>query len=427
MDQATESRAREKLSLGRAYVLSRADYYSSVLLEMTVEIVDADVTMGVTRGLVLYVSGNWLLSDPELKGDDVVGACLVHECEHILRGLDRLEALPHKELANIAADEAINCNLKEEGWKLPSWVVYPSTMEHPDNKTLEQYYEMLIHDKDSSSQTVQQLMDGAVQAASKTQTTWKPQIGAGSCGSIGGLAADKNLEDALDAEHGKSATEVECVRRQALDAIEKASTRGNIPGRFKELIKYRNKKPDVNWRSALKHILQRAIQKVSGASDYSISNPSIGAQLTGYIGAGLIDRQLNVVIVEDTSGSMGEPQLVNARNEAYHLMRKIGINEATHIQVDTDIQSVRTIRMRDLPKLAYHGRGGTDFRAVFRYVETKLPRTNLLVYFTDGDGEAPEHAPTRFSTVWCIVRTPYARRPANWGHLVVCDKSQLLR
>lgn len=453
MDEDIVRRAKEKLSLGRAYVVSKADYYSAILLEMTVEIVDAPaVTMGITRGLVLYVNGRWLLEDPEMQTDEAVGACLVHECEHPLRGLERLEALPNKEMANIAGDEAINYNLRDEGWKLPSWVVYPEKLGHPDNLTLEQYYELL--QEQAQQQSLQQVMNNAMSSGSgQTQKgkqapgqgkpppgkgqadprgtePWQPKVGSGGCGSGGGNAVDPNLEAALDAEHGKSPTEVESARRQVLDDIEEALQspgRGNVPGRFKEMIKTRNKRPDVNWRSVLRHILQRAMQKVSGASDYSISNPSVSSQLAGYIGAGLIDRQLNVVIVEDTSGSMGAVQLVQARNEAYHLMRRAGIDTATHIQVDTDVQNVKTVRLRDLPKLAYHGRGGTDFQKVFEYVKKKFPRTNLLVYFTDGDGYAPKKAPRGFATIWCIVRTPYARRPALWGHLVVCDKSQELR
>ena len=125
--------ALARLACGRLSAMKKADYYASTLLEMSVEVVDVpnvpNVTMGVTRGLVLYVNGQWLLTDPEVQDDAVVGGCLIHECEHPLRGLDRLDVLPNKVQANIAGDEAINWNLREEGWPLPSWVIYPKTTE----------------------------------------------------------------------------------------------------------------------------------------------------------------------------------------------------------------------------------------------------------------------------------------------------------
>jgi len=443
-----EQRVREKLSLGRAYVLSRADYYSSILLEMSVEVVsNATVTMGVTKGLVLYVNGEWLLNDPEMQTDEVIGGCLVHECEHPLRGLDRLEALPDKALANIAGDEAINFNLREEQWQLPSWVVYPERYGHPPNLTLEQYYALLSDQLLQENKTLEQLMADAPQGGggtkgngknknkgsglgNKQQKQWTPKIGAGGCGSAGGYAVDESLEAELDTAYGKGPSEVESARRQTFDAIEKALESGkgcgNIPGRFKELLKIRYQVPDVNWRSFLRRILQRALERTIGDSDYSLSNPSLGGQLAGCITSGLVDQKINVVIAEDTSSSMGEPQLLNARSEAYHLIRAVGIDEAIHIQSDMVVQHEKRIRLRDLPKLAYHGRGGTDFNAVFERVNKRYPETNLLVYFTDGDGRAPAKPPRNFDVVWCIIRTEHARRPAHWGHVVVCDKNQKL-
>lgn len=453
MNKDTVERAMNKLALGRSYVCSRADYYASILYEMVIEIVDApNITMGITRGLVLYVNGDWLLNDPEMSTDEVVGACLVHECEHPLRDMSRLEVLPNKELANIAGDEAINCNLREEGWTLPEWVVYPEKFGHPSGLTLEQYYELLSQQLQNEQKSVAQLMtqtkagneSGAGGSSGKSSKSddgddgdgggnadkgsgWQPKIGAGGCGGAAGNAVDSNLEEALDAAYGKSEVEIEVARQAVIDALEAAQGRGDLPGRFKELIKRRKQKPEVNWRSILKHVLQRSMQKVSGSSDYSMMRPSISSQLAGYIGPGLVDNQLNVIIVEDTSGSMGAPQLLQARNEAYNLMRKAGIEEAVHLQVDTKVQADRRVRLKKLPQLDYQGRGGTDFVSVFDYVKRKHPRVNLLVYFTDGDGQAPSKAPKGFEVVWCIVRTPYARRPAWWGTVVVCDKSQKLR
>ena len=426
-----------RLALGRGYVLSRAEYIASTLLEMTPVIVtNPTVTLGVTRGLVLYVNGEWLLSDPEMQDDEVVGACLYHECEHPLRGMDRLEALPNKALANIAGDEAINYDLRLEKWRLPSWVVYPETFGHPNELTLEQYYELLSKQMAETNKQLQQFMDDCMRdqkasgGAGTQGQNWIPRVGSGSCGSVGGNPVDAQVEQELDAQYGKSRVEVDTIRRATLNDIEEYTSqhgRGSVPGRLQQLLKTRIKEPDVNWKKELKRLLRHSADVIiSGAMDYSMRRPSIGGALVGVTSAGLIERQIQCLIVEDTSASMSDENIQQARNETYHLLRKLGLHTAWHMQCDTSVKEVRKIKLRHLPELHVEGRGGTNFIPVFEAAVKLRPRPNLLVFFTDGDGPAPKAPPPGMAVVWCIVRTPYARRPANWGNLIVCDKNQKL-
>ena len=412
LDQEKVRRVLDRLSLVRAYINTRADYYDSMLYNMAVVAVsDPSVTMGITKGLVLYVSSAWLLNDPEVSTDAVLGGCLVHECEHPLRGMDRLETIGNKELANIAGDLAINDNLRDNKWALPSWVLYPDKLGLPPNLTLEEYADLLRNNKNGSA-------DKAKEGT--------PKIGSGACGSGGGSAVDPNLEEELDAAHGKPQAEVECIRKQTLDDIEEAAGRDTIPGHLKQLIAFRNKKPDVNWKSLLRRVVNRSFQHVAGATDYSLRNPSIGCLLMGIYVAGTVGKKLNIAVCEDTSMSMGEHQLQEARAEAYHLMRQAGVEEILHVQADTEVNSAKKVSIKELPTVGYHGRGGTDFIPTFKYLNTVRPRPNLVVYFTDGDGPAPPTPPKGMQVIWCIVRSPYARRPAKWGHVVVCDKNQKL-
>ena len=451
-----EKEALNQLSLGRGYVLNRAPYISHMLLNLTPYIVDnkiktADgqrITMGVTSGMVLYVNGEWLMTDPEVapdplgKNDEVVGACLYHECEHILRGMYRLDALPNKELANIAGDEAINFNLREEGWNLPSWVVYPEKFGHPPGLTLEQYYRLLSEQVANSNKTLEQFMNGCMSGGSGVKSTssgsggtdkasgWQKKVGAGVCGSAGGSSISKELEKELDSVEGKSSVEVDATRRVTLDKIEEhmeQKGRGTMPGRFHDLLKTRLKKPDVDWRRELRRALLRATGRdIAGAMDYSGMHPSIGGALVGVHTSGLIDREVRICIIEDTSGSMGSSQLQQARNEGYHLLKRIGLQEAWLIQADVTVHRSQRVRLRTLPSIAFSGRGGTDFRLALKAAAALRPRPNLVVYFTDGDGVSPTKPPSGITVIWCVVRTPRARRPASWGRVVVCDSSQEL-
>lgn len=460
-----ETDALNKLALGRGFVLSRAEYVASTLLEMTPIIVKVpSVTMGVTRGLVLYVNGEWLLSDPEMTTDEITGGCLYHEVEHPLRGFDRLDALSNKNLANIAGDEAINYNLREENWKLPSWVVYPEKFNHPGNLTLEQYYALLEKQMDVAKKNLEKFMNdtmngqqpppvngdsnssgkkgskNAQKGGGKNQDHqqpgggsggqgWQKKIGAGACGSAGGNDENSQLEKDLDAAYGKGEAEVDAVRRKTLDDIEEHMQQfgcGSVPGRFNQLLETRIQKPLVDWKRELRKALRYSSTVISGARNYSMRRPSIGGALAGVCSSGLIDSEVRVALVEDTSLSMGTEQLQEARNEGYHVLKKLGLREAWHIQADSVVQRVQKIKLRQMPHVSFAGRGGTNFIPVFEALEKIRPRPNLVVFFTDGDGPAPEAPPKGIQTVWCIVRTPHARRPARWGRVVVCGKNQEL-
>jgi predicted metal-dependent peptidase len=454
-----ESDALNKLAQGRGYILYYAEYVASTLLEMTPIIVPyKGVTMGITKGLVLYVNGEWLLNDPELNPtepgsnpDEVLGACLYHEVEHPLRGFDRIEALPNGDLANIAGDEAINYNLREEGWKLPTWVVYPEKFNHPPGLTMEQYYELLSRQMQQQQQQLQQFMNCAMggnpppnpdtdsdkgkkgkgeqqpESGTGSGQGWQKKIGAGTCGSGAGSTLFDHIEQELDAQYGKSEAEVDAIRRTTLDRIEEHMQqfgRGSVPGRFEQLIQTKIKAPEVDWRRELKRVLRRSKEIVAGCSDFSMRNPSIGGALVGVTSSGVVSQRVLVAIAEDTSLSMGTDQLIEARSEGYHLLKKMGLQEAWLIQADTQVERCERISLRKMPSISYKGRGGTNFIPVFQKVMQLRPRPNLLVFFTDGAGPAPEHQPRGLEVVWCIVRTPYSCRPAPWGKMVVCDKRQ---
>lgn len=451
-----EALTLHRLALARAAVLEKAEYYASTLLNMTPVVVDRG-TMGVTKHLVLYVNPEWFLRSGDVGTDDKSAGLLAHECEHPLRGIDRIEALPNKEIANYAADASINWNLREEGWMLPDGGVYPETYGLPGGKTLEWYYEKLVEMCDQQQQAISQLTqsmkaqagssggkskgkgkskdggDGSADGSGGSGGSdegWSPGIAAGACGGVAGNALDPSLEAELDKEYGKSEAEVEAIRRQTLEAIEQHIQqygRGSVPGRFSELIKTKIRAPEVNWRKKLRQVFRRTVSLAqAGGRDYSISRPSMSSIATGALFSGLVDHPVIVAVVQDTSMSMGTPQLVSAHNESFHIAKRSTTGRIWLIQADVDVTRCELVRPTQIPKLDFKGRGGTDFRRVFTKLVKLRPRPNVVVYITDGDGVAPRRPPPGMEVIWCIVRTPHARRPAYWGHLVVCDKNQAL-
>lgn len=132
--------------------------------------------------------------------------------------------------------------------------------------------------------------------------------------------------------------------------------------------------------------------------------------------------------MEDSSASQNATQLRQGRAEMVKVFKSLGIEEAWFCDIDAKVaMEPKRVRVTDINKLPVHGRGGTDFRPGIALAQTLDPRPELLIYYTDGDGTAPEKPPKNMEVIWCIVPSAHGRRPANWGHLVLVSNDQVLR
>ena len=117
-----------------------------------------------------------------------------------------------------------------------------------------------------------------------------------------------------------------------------------------------------------------------------------------------VNRLEELVIAIDTSGScdgetvrrfLGETYSILSEKENFFHKMKVYL-----IQCDCCIQDVKVIHSEEEWKeysknITIQGRGGTDFRPVFRYVKEQQEKKEIrslkaLIYFTDGDGYIPE-------------------------------------
>ena len=116
----------------------------------------------------------------------------------------------------------------------------------------------------------------------------------------------------------------------------------------------------------------------------------------------------DLVIAIDTSGSTDGPLVRSFIRKSFEILqnktvirRKFNIHL---IQCDSMIQEAVVLHSRDevdryLENMEIKGRGGTDFRPVFRYVNQMLKDRQFrdlrgLLYFTDGKGIFPKKKPS---------------------------------
>jgi predicted metal-dependent peptidase len=115
--------------------------------------------------------------------------------------------------------------------------------------------------------------------------------------------------------------------------------------------------------------------------------------------------------VVDTSGSMSVPMVEDIGTELNFLRRHYRV---TVVECDCEIHAIYELKG---PLTNVRGRGGTDFRPPFEREILRKIKPDVVVYFTDGCGDAPSRAP-RMPVIWCVTPGPYSHRPAPWGYLV---------
>lgn len=131
------------------------------------------------------------------------------------------------------------------------------------------------------------------------------------------------------------------------------------------------------------------------------------------------DEALRAVVAIDTSGSTrGKLPVFFA--ELVSLMKSFGKFELDVIQCDAKVQDVKHFSEANPPppdrKWEVKGLGGTDFRPVFEYIQKEMrEQPDLLLFFTDGCGTAPEQRPA-YPVMW--VLTSDGSQPADWGRVM---------
>ncbi|MCC7456780.1 MAG: hypothetical protein IT390_07385 [Nitrospira sp.] len=167
--------------------------------------------------------------------------------------------------------------------------------------------------------------------------------------------------------------------------------------------------PALPWSAVLaRHVASRA------RDDYSFQRPARRE------GAAVLPRlhsvQLELFVVLDTSGSVSEAQLAAFAAEIEAIKGQMRARVTLHAcdeQLAPDgpwvFEPCEAIRLPSTIK----GGGGTDFRPVFDWVREQMHRPDLLVYFTDAEGEFPSSAPP-YPVIW-LVKGP---APVPWGERI---------
>jgi predicted metal-dependent peptidase len=403
------------------------------------------------------------LDDPPPLATGLAHEVWHDQLEHGERGLKYADPKLFNKAADLFINQVLRTQMKivtlADGstedrpmWRCADWFLQPEQFGAPLDQTADWYYDFL------SKQEEEEEGDGGQEGGDGDESQdgdggggdsdgdqesqggggggqGQKMVGGGHCGGIAGNPSAQEIEKEIDAQYGRSEGDVRQIRketaRKVKKAIESAKGRGTLPGQFSELVKPLEDEESVTpWEVLLQNTVREVADNViSGGMDFSKRRPSKRSYLRGIIIGGLVDYELTILIVVDTSGSMDtEGQIRPAITEVCGVFEQTGVDQMWFMESDAGVQiEPRLISLEDLYEIEIHGRGGTDFRPAFTAALELDPKPDVIIYLTDGDGFAPMEEPADFATVWCIVPTPYGRRPADWGELVVLSDDQALR
>ena len=194
-----------------------------------------------------------------------------------------------------------------------------------------------------------------------------------------------------------------------------AKAQGKLPGAVEETVRGAHVST-VDWRTLLRRYMTDATK-----SDYSWSLPN-----RRFIDSGLYLPSIRsegidtIAVIVDTSGSLPARTLAEFWAEVREIASELQPERVILLQVDAAVQDAAEYAAADLPdEIAIRGRGGTDFRPGFAWLEEHDIRPGVCLYLTDMlCSSYPETAPP-FDVIWCNYGQPsgdWNREP--WGERI---------
>jgi predicted metal-dependent peptidase len=379
--------------------------------------------------------------DPEFVGvgnPEETAFMLGHECLHLWLGFfARVGNLDPGDF-NKAQDFVINVMLRAMGFVAPTGdraPIFPTDKDYgfPEGLTTNEYYDLL--QKKKQQQPQQSKGNGRLLGGACGSCAGNPNKDAEGDGSAKGKNGHGEGGGGKDDDHsnpgsgvgasgvGRTEAQIGRILKAAAEAARDSNKgRGTLPLGLQRLIDLTLRPPTIPWREELRTVVRSGVMFRPGAGVMRYDAPSKRQAGLGFgIGKAILprfrDTTPRVVFGVDTSGSMGKEELEDVIPEVRGVMAETGsrmrmIACDAEVHVNEEITSVEEMVKR------LKGGGGTDFRPVFKAIE-KLrahERPNVLVFYTDGFGPAPECAPDWCKVIWLLTKN--GRKPCDWGTFV---------
>ncbi|WP_026184052.1 vWA domain-containing protein [Desulfitobacterium hafniense] len=173
--------------------------------------------------------------------------------------------------------------------------------------------------------------------------------------------------------------------------------KGGLPGYLENMLSsLRNSQGELPWNLYLKRLMGTVPGDIKKTMTRRNRRQPERLDLRGQ----LRSHQAKILVALDISGSISDQEFNQAIKEVLAIVKNYH-HEITIVECDSEIRrtyKVKTVRdVQERLKI----RGGTRFTPVFEYANEH--KVNVLIYFTDGQGEAKlQTIPRGYKTLWVL-------------------------
>jgi len=196
-------------------------------------------------------------------------------------------------------------------------------------------------------------------------------------------------------------------QQRMASAAQQAIQAGKMGGSMARMVDHLLQ-PRLPWRMLLSRYMTMVAR-----DDYTYMRPS-SRRGDPAVYPSLRSAQLNIVVALDISGSISNSEINEFMSEVDSIKAQMRAR-ITLLVCDSKLDGPWIFEPWDeftMPK-KFKGGGGTRFNPVIEWAEAQDEAPNLIVYFTDAQGEFPEQEPT-FPVVWLVK----GKTPVPWGQRV---------
>jgi predicted metal-dependent peptidase len=312
---------------------------------------------------------------------------------------------------DIACDLAINPILIKEGMTpvpgalynigyegMMAEEIYPLVKDNDEEQTHDQH---LYSDEKSASSPSQ----GGQGSQPDEKDSDSDDAGGGGIGDEGDQATTGTPEPLSDAEKEQLSVQ---WRQRLAGAAQQAMQAGKLGGSLRQLVDHLLQ-PQLPWRMLLARYMT-----ASSRDDYSYMRPS--RREGEAIFPSLRSAQTDILVVLDTSGSIRKTEMQEFVSEIDAIKGQVRARITLHA-CDAALSEEGPWIYEPWEEFALpdniRGGGGTRFTPVFEWAEEQGSTPDLLVYFTDAEGEFPKMEP-RFPVLWLVK----GRGEVPWGQRI---------
>lgn len=208
-------------------------------------------------------------------------------------------------------------------------------------------------------------------------------------------------------DNEKETLDVQWQQRLA-GAAQQAMQAGKLGGGMARMVDHLLQ-PQLPWRM----LLARYMTSVA-RDDYSYSRPSSRREGPA-IYPSMRSDQIELTVALDISGSIGEKEMAEFLSEIDAIKSQMRARISL-LACDAKLSEGAPWNFEPWEEFAmpksFKGGGGTSFTPVFDWAESLDRQPDLLVYFTDGQGEFPKHE-SPFPVIWLVkgkAKVPWGTR-----------------